>query len=130
MDDERVINPNIIKWFQGRGISEGTVRDIGIYSGRRHQNGVEADPKGNLIVFPFLLNNKTVNGKRPNNQNSVMPGFGFLTSKALMSIIFFEWSSNKTSSTPNSFSFENNYIINKIEVNGTRSNFFVIAEPS
>lgn len=63
MAEERDINPKIIQWFQGRKISEKTIRDTGIYSGRRHQSGVEYDPLGNIIVFPYFSKGKKVNEK-------------------------------------------------------------------
>jgi twinkle protein len=52
------INPAVLRWFAGRGISENTVERLAIYSGLRRINGDESevvpDPSGNIIVFPYF----------------------------------------------------------------------------
>ena len=48
------INPKIIKWFVGRGISADTVIRLGIYSGSRLGEDVVADESGSEIVYPFI----------------------------------------------------------------------------
>lgn len=56
-----VINPQVLKWFETRGIDPETVARTGIYSGKRHDTGaVEPDPYGNVIVFPTIRNGQTV----------------------------------------------------------------------
>lgn len=51
------INPQIIRWFESRGIDGETVVRMGIYSGRRQANGDDAGvvpaADGNIIVFPY-----------------------------------------------------------------------------
>jgi twinkle protein len=58
------INPAVLRWFAGRGISENTVDRLAIFSGRRLTNGddseVVADPTGNIIVFPFYDGGRVV----------------------------------------------------------------------
>lgn len=58
------INPAVIRWFAGRGISESTIEQLTIYSGQRRRNGdesvVEPDPLGNVIVFPYFDGGKVV----------------------------------------------------------------------
>src|SRR2546430_214607 len=64
---EHAINPVIIKWLGRRGISEKTLKDTEVYSGRHHQNGdsftVEPDPEGQIIVFPYMQRGEEVNAK-------------------------------------------------------------------
>lgn len=56
-----VINPKILRWFEGRGIDPETVARTGIYSGRRLSTGVvEPDPEGEIIVFPTVRNGSVV----------------------------------------------------------------------
>lgn len=61
------INPKIVKWFEGRRISEKTLRISRVYSGRHLPNGgsfrVEPSQEGEVIVFPFIVGGKTVNEK-------------------------------------------------------------------
>ena len=61
------INPKILKWFNGRGISVGTVESMGIVSGTRRGSGegfrVVPDPKGDVICFPYVVNRQAVNVK-------------------------------------------------------------------
>src|SRR5689334_23274902 len=59
-----VINPKVLKWFEGRGIEPETVANTGIYSGTRQGTGeVVADPQGEIIVFPFIRNGHVVGEK-------------------------------------------------------------------
>lgn len=64
---EAVINPRIIRWFQGRGISEKTLRHTGVYSGQHLQSGnsfsVVPHLDGEIICFPYFKNGKEVNTK-------------------------------------------------------------------
>lgn len=56
-----VINPKVLRWFEGRGIEPETVARTGIYSGMRQSTGeVLPDPDGNIIVFPTLRNGQVV----------------------------------------------------------------------
>lgn len=56
-----VINPRILKWFEGRGIEAETVARTGTYSGSRLPSGeVVADPAGEIIVFPSIRDGKIV----------------------------------------------------------------------
>lgn len=52
------INQQVINFFERRGIDGETVARTGIWSGRRQANGDEAevvpDPRGNIIVFPYI----------------------------------------------------------------------------
>ena len=61
------INPAIKKWFEGRGISEENLRDMGVYSGQHRQTGdsfeVVPHPRGNIIVFPYFDGGSVVNAK-------------------------------------------------------------------
>jgi twinkle protein len=61
------INPKIIKWFQLRGISEKTLTNTKVYSGKHLQNGasfrIVPSPEGDIIVFPFVSNGKVLNEK-------------------------------------------------------------------
>ena len=61
------LNPAVVRWFEGRGISAETVIHTGISSGRRVTNGdeavVEPDAAGNIIVFPFVDGGNVVNEK-------------------------------------------------------------------
>lgn len=58
------INPAVLRWFAGRGISETTVERLAIFSGQRRTNGDEsevvADPAGNIIVFPYFDGGRVV----------------------------------------------------------------------
>lgn len=59
-----VINPRVLRWFEGRGIEAETVARTGIYSGTRQGTGeVVADPEGEIIVFPFIRNGHVVGEK-------------------------------------------------------------------
>jgi twinkle protein len=64
---EHEINPAIVKWFNKRGISEKTLKDTKVYSGRHIQNGdsftVEPDAEGQIIVFPYFQQGEEVNAK-------------------------------------------------------------------
>lgn len=64
---EHEINPRILKWFEGRGISEKTLINSGVYSGQHLQNGdsfiVTPSVKGEVIVFPYFKQKKEVNCK-------------------------------------------------------------------
>lgn len=57
----------VLRWFDSRGISEGTVREEGIYCGMRQSTGggfeVSMHPDGDVICFPYRQNNETVNVK-------------------------------------------------------------------
>lgn len=56
-----VINPRVLHWFETRGIDPETVARTGIYSGRRQDTGgVEANPDGEIIVFPSIRNRAVV----------------------------------------------------------------------
>ena len=61
------LNPVHAKWFEGRGISRLNWESMQIHSGRLQKTGagseVIPDPKGDLIVFPYLRKSKQVNAK-------------------------------------------------------------------
>lgn len=62
------INPAVVEWFRQRGISEGTIRAMGVYSGTRHVTGdgkweVVPDDSGEVICFPSLVGIEPVNVK-------------------------------------------------------------------
>ncbi len=61
------INPKIIRWFEGRGISRGTVEATGICSGLHRPDGdsfrVDPDPNGNVVIFPFSRRGAVLNEK-------------------------------------------------------------------
>lgn len=64
----KAINPDHLKWFEGRGISQSNVESMGIYSGQQRRTGdddteVVEHPNGELIVFPFVRNGVVVNEK-------------------------------------------------------------------
>lgn len=58
---------DVLKWFESRGISAGTVEAEKIYSGTRQGTGggfeVLPDPKGEVICFPFFSGKDVVNIK-------------------------------------------------------------------
>lgn len=59
-----VINPRVLSWFTKRGIDEEVVARTGIYSGTRQPTGeVTADPRGEVIVFPFIRDGHSVGEK-------------------------------------------------------------------
>lgn len=64
---DNVINPKIVRWFEGRGISHGNIEAMGIYSGRHQQNGdsfeIVPDSSGEIIVFPYKRHGVTRNEK-------------------------------------------------------------------
>lgn len=68
-DEAHHISPTIIEWFKRRGISEKTLKDTGIYSGRQQKTGdnggyeVIPDVDGNVIVYPYLVGTEEVNAK-------------------------------------------------------------------
>jgi twinkle protein len=53
-----------LKGLEQRGLSLATLEDMRIYSGRRSPDGsVEADPKGDILCFPFLEYGEELNTK-------------------------------------------------------------------
>src|SRR5580658_7118884 len=61
--DDVAINPKVLKWFEDRGIDYETVIRGGIYSGTQRETGVEPDPNGTIIVYPFFRHGEIVNEK-------------------------------------------------------------------
>lgn len=81
MEQENVISPKIVQWFESRGINQEVVKRMGVYSGQHLDTGVKPDPNGNIIVFPYLRAGSPVNakyraqGKRFYQQTSGTPCF-------------------------------------------------------
>lgn len=57
------VNPQIMRWFDRRGIDSETVIRAGVYSGVKTEDGIVASPTGNIIVFPYLEGGKEVSAK-------------------------------------------------------------------
>lgn len=50
-----MINPQVLRWFEKRGINEETVVRTAIYSGLRQADGAVVEhAQGNVIAFPFI----------------------------------------------------------------------------
>lgn len=52
-----------LEWLESRNISVEAATAMGIYSGKRGATGVDPDPKGNILVFPYLEHGEEVNAK-------------------------------------------------------------------
>ena len=68
-----MLSPKAEAWFSARAIDLEVVARMGIYTARRGPAGVEADPAGDLIAFPFFEGGKVVKEKyrgRPNADGS------------------------------------------------------------
>lgn len=61
------INPEIVKWFESRGIGKIPLERTGTYTGRHQRTGdnleIVPDPNGNVIVFPFHRRGAVLNEK-------------------------------------------------------------------
>ena len=68
-----MLSPRAEAWFDNRAIDLEVVARMGIYTAKRGQDGVKAEPSGDLIAFPFFENGKVVKEKyrgRPNADGS------------------------------------------------------------
>ena len=45
-----------LEWLDGRKISVEVAINMGCYSAKRGSTGVEPDPDGRILVFPYLEN--------------------------------------------------------------------------
>ena len=52
-----------LEWLEDRGISAEIATNMGLYSGRRGDTGVEPDAKGTILVYPYLENGVEANAK-------------------------------------------------------------------
>jgi len=58
-----MISAKHLEWLESRHISVEVATNMGIYSGRRGSTGVEADPNGSILVYPYLENGEEKNAK-------------------------------------------------------------------
>lgn len=58
-----MISAKHLEWLEGRRISVEAATSMGIYSGKRGSTGVEPDPDGSILVFPYLENGEERNAK-------------------------------------------------------------------
>lgn len=57
------ISAKHLEWLESRHISVELATSMGIYSGKRGSTGVEADPDGSILVFPYLEGGEEKNAK-------------------------------------------------------------------
>ena len=57
------ISERHLEWLEGRRISVEVASHMGCYSAKRGSTGVEADPNGSILVFPYLENGEELNAK-------------------------------------------------------------------
>ena len=58
-----MISARHLEWLESRHISVELATSMGIYSGKRGSTGVEADPDGSILVFPYLEGGEEKNAK-------------------------------------------------------------------
>ena len=52
-----------LEWLESRKISVEVAINMGCYSAKRGSTGVEPDPDGRILVFPYLENGEELNAK-------------------------------------------------------------------
>jgi twinkle protein len=57
------LSPKHLDWLEGRKISVEVATGTGCYSAKRGPNGVEPDPEGSILVFPYLEDGEEKNAK-------------------------------------------------------------------